>query len=235
MREALRARILDGTYLPEQQLPSEHEMTAAFGVSRITVRQALNDLQNEGLIYRLHGKGTFVSRPRAVQDLARLQSFGEAMRPLGYETYSRLVSVREVRPPAAVAERLGTARGSKVCEIKRVRFLNREPVSLDVSYFELELGRRLAAEDLQARDIFVILEHDLGVPLGHADLVIGSRLADETQARLLGTTAGTALLVIDRMTRGREGEPIACEHLFHRGDAYHFHVRIERQPKPPTS
>jgi GntR family transcriptional regulator len=230
VREALRARILDGTYLPEQQMPSEHEMTALFGVSRITVRQALNDLQNEGLIYRLHGKGTYVSRPRATQDLAKLQSFGEAMRPLGYETHSRLVSVRSVKPPAAVGERLGTPRASKVCEIKRVRFLNREPVSLDVSYFELALGQRLAAEDLQARDIFVILEHDFAIALGHADLVIGARLADDVQARLLDTTVGAGLLFIDRVTRSRDGAPIACEHLFHRGDAYHFHVRVERQP-----
>lgn len=230
VREALRARILGGTYLPEQQMPSEHEMTALFEVSRITVRQALNDLQNEGLIYRVHGKGTYVSRPRATQDLARLQSFGEAMRPLGYETCSRLVSVREVKPPGAVGERLATPRGRKVCEIRRVRFLDREPVSLDVSYFELALGRRLAAEDLQARDIFVILEHDFAIALGHADLVIGSRVADETQARLLATEVGAGLLYIDRLTRSRSGEPVACEHLFHRGDAYHFHVRVERQP-----
>ena len=80
IKAILRSRVLDGTYKPHEQLPSESEMMTAFNVSRITVRQALNDLQNEGLVFRIHGKGTFVSKPKAFQDLGRLQGFGEAMR-----------------------------------------------------------------------------------------------------------------------------------------------------------
>lgn len=228
VRESLRARIFDGSWLPDQQMPSENEMTALFAVSRITVRQALQDLQNEGLIYRVHGKGTFVTRPHATQDLMRLQSFGEAMRPLGYETFNKLVSVREMTPPHAVAERMGAKRGSKVIEISRVRFLNKEPVSLDISHFSLQLGRRLAAQDLASRDLFVILEQDFGLRLGHADMVIGSRLAEEGHARLLGVDPGAALLHVDRLTCDDKGTPLACEHLFHRGDAYHYRLRVER-------
>ena len=228
VRESLRSRIVDGTWLPDQQLPSEHEMTALFAVSRITVRQALQDLQNEGLIYRVHGKGTFVSRPHATQDLMRLQSFGEAMQPLGYETFNKLISVRELTPPAAVAERMQLKRSAKVSEITRVRFLNKEPVSLDISHFALPLGRRLAEQDLASRDLFIILEQDFGLRLGHADMVIGSRLAEEGQARLLGVSPGAALLHVDRLTSGDQGEPLACEHLFQRGDAYHYRVRVER-------
>lgn len=229
VRETLRARILDGTYLPDQQLPSENEMTTQFSVSRITIRHALQDLQNEGLIYRLHGKGTYVARPKATQDLTRLQSFGEAMRPLGYETFSKLISIKQVKPPPAVAERMGLRRSEKACEIKRVRFLNREPVSLDVSYFTTRLGAMLARADLESTDIFVVLERDLGMMLHHADLVIGARLADDALAAHLGLMPGAALLYIDRVTTDQAGRPVSCEHLFHRGDAYHFHVRVERE------
>lgn len=204
-------------------------MTAMFRVSRITIRHALQDLQNEGLIYRLHGKGTYVSRPRTTQDLTRLQSFGEAMRPLGYETFSKLVSIKQLKPPPAVAERLGLRRNEKACEIKRIRFLNRERVSIDVSYFTTRLGAMLARADLESSDIFVILERDLGLTLHHADLVIGARPADEGQAALLGLVPGAALLYIDRVTMDQAGLPVSCEHLFHRGDAYHFHVRVERE------
>ena len=105
IREVLRARILDGTYQPHQQMPSEGDMINLFGVSRITVRQALSDLQNEGLIFRIHGKGTFVSKPKAFQDLGRLQGFGEAMRQMGYETYSKVLSIKTVKAEAQVAER----------------------------------------------------------------------------------------------------------------------------------
>ncbi|MCR5883377.1 GntR family transcriptional regulator [Rhizobacter sp. J219] len=236
MRESLRAGILEGRYPAEEQLPTEHDLTALYDVSRITVRRALHDLENEGLVQRLQGRGTFVRRPQVTQDLARLQSFGEAMRPLGHETSSRVLSVREVKPPQAVAQRLGLTMRTKVSEIRRVRHLNGAPVSLDVSYFATTLGRRLAKEDLASRDIFLILEHDYGLPLGHADLIIGSRLADEALATILGVPPGAAVLHVDRLTTDTEGRPLACEHLFNNGEAYQYHLQVARDvPKAPAA
>lgn len=130
IKQLLRERILDGTYQPHQQMPSEAEMMAGFGVSRITVRQALADLQNEGLIFRLHGKGTFVSKPKAFQDLGRLQGFGEAMREHGYESFNRVLSLKSVTPAPAVAEKLQLPRRGKATEIRRLRFLNRDRKSV---------------------------------------------------------------------------------------------------------
>jgi GntR family transcriptional regulator len=73
IREVLRRRILDGSYAPHSQMPSESQMMATFGVSRITIRQALGDLQKEGLIFKVMGKGSFVAKPKAFQSLSRLQ------------------------------------------------------------------------------------------------------------------------------------------------------------------
>ena len=230
IRETLRARILDGTYQPHQQLPSETEMIETFAVSRITVRQALSDLQNEGLIFRLHGKGTFVSKPKAFQDLGRLQGFGEAMRQMGYETFSKVVSLRTVNASAAIVEKLHLPKSAKVTELKRLRFLNREPISLDVTYVPAALGTRLAKEDLATRDVFVILENDFGLSLGHADLQIGSALADETLASQLRVEEGSPVLVIERTTHTSDGQPIDYEHLYYRGDAFQYKVRVDRVP-----
>jgi GntR family transcriptional regulator len=80
VRERLRERIADGTYAPQARLPSESEIGALLGVSRITVRQALGDLQNEGVIVKVPGKGTFVAETRPSQELARLEGFGERCR-----------------------------------------------------------------------------------------------------------------------------------------------------------
>jgi GntR family transcriptional regulator len=220
--------IMDGTYQPHQQMPSENEMVALFSVSRITIRQALTELQNEGLIFRIHGKGTYVSKPKAFQDLERLQSFGEAMQPMGYETYSKLISVREIDPSPQVRARLSLGARERAVEIRRVRFLNREPLSLDVSYFPLELGRRLQDEDLAGRDIFLIFEQDYDIRLGHAELVIGAHLADELQGRLLGIEEGSPLLFIDRLTHDDQGRPLDYEHLYYRGDAFRYRVSINR-------
>src|SRR5260221_13109827 len=106
IKDTLRARVLDGTYKPHQQMPSESEMTQIFGVSRITVRQALGDLQKEGLIFKIHGKGTFVSKPKAFQSLARLQGFGEAMSSMGYETFSQVLSIKDMPASSVVAAKL---------------------------------------------------------------------------------------------------------------------------------
>src|ERR1700712_3280472 len=90
IKELLRSRILSGAYVPLSQMPSEHELCMMFHVSRITVRQALGDLQKEGLLFKLHGKGTFVSKPKAFQNVTSLQGFAEAMSSMGYEILNQL-------------------------------------------------------------------------------------------------------------------------------------------------
>jgi GntR family transcriptional regulator len=236
IKDILRSRILDGSYQPHQQMPSESEMIASFNVSRITVRQALNDLQNEGLIFRIHGKGTFVSKPKAFQDLGRLQGFGEAMRQMGYETFSRVLSVKTVTPSPQVAEKLQLPKRARVTELQRVRFLNREPISLDVTYVPTAIGQRLAKEDLAARDVFVILENDYGIALGHAELQIGSTLADDVLATQLKVEEGSPVLFIERTTHTADGTPIDYEHLYYRGDAFQYKVRVERTtPEAPLA
>ncbi|HTH40946.1 MAG TPA: GntR family transcriptional regulator [Rhodocyclaceae bacterium] len=226
--EALRGRILDGSYQPHDRIPSESEMMLAFNVSRITVRQALKELENEGLIFKLQGKGSFVSRPRPFQELTRLQGFGQAMSQLGYETVNQVLGVATVAASPLVAERLALPPGSPVTEIRRVRHVDREPISLDVTYLPQELGERLAREDLVGRDIFVIIENDYGLPLGHADLSIEATVADADVAAALGIARASPILRIERLVHGQDGRPLDFEFLYHRGDAFRYRLRVER-------
>lgn len=228
IKEILRGRILDGTYKPHQQMPSESEMMEAFKVSRITVRQALGDLQKEGLIFKIHGKGSFVSKTKAFQNLDRLQGFGEAMSRFGFETFNQLLSIKDICANPSIAERLGVEPRSTVVEIKRVRYLNREPISLDVSYLPQTIGERLRKADLATRDIFVILENDYRIPLGNADLHIGAMLADPVLASLLRVEEGSPVLRIERLTFTVEQKPLDFEYLYYRADAFQYRLRIER-------
>lgn len=228
IREILRSRILEGTYQAHEQMPSESEMMKTFEVSRITVRQALNDLQKEGLIFKIHGKGTFVSKPKAFQNLARLQGFGEAMSSMGYETFSQLISFKTITAGKSIVQKLKLKEDARVTEIRRLRYLNREPISLDVSYLPTEIGERLIKEDLAGRDIFSILENDYGYPLGHAEVEIGAMLADEHTARLLKMEEGSPVLHIERLTHAADHRPLDYEHLYYRGDAFQYRLRVER-------
>lgn len=231
----LRSSILNGTYAPHSQMPSENELCEMFSVSRITVRQALGDLQKEGLLFKLHGKGTFVSKPKAFQNVSALQGFAEAMSSMGYEIVNQLDDIRFVPANAHVAARLKLAEGAQVAEIHRVRLLNREPVSLEITWVPEAIGKRLANADLVTRDIFLILENDCGVPLGHADVSIDAILADEDIVAALKVEEGSPVLRIERLTHAADGTPVDYEYLYFRGDAFQYRFRIDRQKEKKTA
>jgi GntR family transcriptional regulator len=229
IREELRELILSGEWQPNDVVPSERELMAQYGVSRITVRQALGDLQKESLIFKLAGKGAFVAQASPFQELGRLQGFAEAMAPRGHETWNRVLAVQHEAASELVASRLGLTAGAAVTRIERVRHLDREPVSLDVTWVPRHIGERVANADLATRDIFLIIENECATPLGHADLDIDAGLADARQAAALETAIGEPLLRIERLAHDAAGRPIDYEHLYCRSDNFQFRLRVERR------
>ncbi|MEH6388012.1 MULTISPECIES: GntR family transcriptional regulator [Pseudomonas] len=228
IRDSLRRKILEGSYAIHERLPSENEMMNAFGVSRITIRQALRDLHNEGLVFSAQGKGTYVSKPKAVQNVQRLQGFGEAMAAQGYEATARLLSIRQCKPAKPVIAALHLPAHEDVVEVKRVRYLNREPVCLESSYFPLDIGQPLFSRDLSG-DIFPMLENAFGIPLGSADIGLDAVLADDETHELLGVKTGEAILRVERLTHDRSGRPVDFEYLCYRGDSFKYQFRVERK------
>jgi GntR family transcriptional regulator len=228
LKEHLRSRILDGTYAPHSRMASESELGAHFGVSRITVRQALGDLQKEGLIFKIHGKGTFVSKPKAFQNVSSLKGLAEALSASGYEVVNRMCGFHFMSANSQVSQKLGLAEGETVTEIRRIRLVNREPVSLEVTYLPEQIGQRLESADLASRDIFVILENDFGIPLGHAELAIDAMEADEDMADALAIVKGAPIMRIERLTHTVDGAPLDFEFLYYRGDAFQYRLRIDR-------
>jgi len=227
IKDIIKQRIIDGEYAVHERLPSESEMMKVFGVSRITVRQALRDLHTDGLVFSVQGKGTFVSRPKAVQDIQNLKGFGEAMTPQGYETSTRVVSVQEIRIPGEVAEALDLNRNSNIIELTRIRYLNREPISLDHSFFPIEIGKELLGRDL-TQDVFPMLENECGIELGHAELKIEAITATKDLSEKLNVGVGSSILRIQRLVFSKSGVPIDFEYLSYIGDAFQYQVRVER-------
>lgn len=228
IRDWLAALIASGEYRSGAQLPSEHDIMARFEVSRVTARQALDDLRRLGLVVSLQGKGYFVRRLKAVLDLLRLQSFGEMMAPLGLSTSSRVLSIAEIEAPKEVAEALRLDPLSMVVEIRRERLAGNSVISLDVSYFPLEIGRKLACHNLAGRDVFILLEKELEIELGFADLTIETVSAPPEQAALLDVGQGESILRIKRLTHDDCGRPVDFEYLHARLDTFQFRVRSAR-------
>jgi GntR family transcriptional regulator len=228
IKEALRAKIIDGTYVAYQRLPSESEMMNAFSVSRITVRQAMNDLQKEGLLFKVHGKGTFVAMPKVSQELTQLQGFGEAMRLLGLETFSEVFGLKTVMGGKLACSKLGLPEGTKVTEIRRVRYLNREPVSIDYSWVKHEIGSRLSEQNLADKDLFSLLENELGKPLHSADVEIDATSASEEIAERLHVVPHSPILRIERLTYSGLSTPLVFEYLHYRAETFKYKLKILR-------
>ena len=180
VRDSLRDEIIRGVFAEDDKLPSESALEAKYGVSRVTVRLALDALRKAGLIESRQGKGYFVRRLQVVQDLGRLQGFGEIMAPLrhrcalgGHRARVKCLHLLEVQ------KRLALEKGISVVRICRIRIVGGAALSYDVSHFPIDIGQRLAGLDLSRVDIFALLERDLGIEIGYADIALNVVTADE--------------------------------------------------------
>ncbi|WP_295853559.1 GntR family transcriptional regulator [uncultured Xylophilus sp.] len=229
LRDRLKAEILDGRRPPGDRLPSEAELTAQYGVSRITVRQALNDLQKEGLVVKAHGKGSFVAQPAVAQDLTQLRGLSESLAGDGRSVHGRVLAFRQGRARGEVATHLGLAPGTAVMQLQTLRYLNREPLSLNHSWMPQAIGERLARADLANRDILSIYENELGLAVHHADLSIAAALATATEARWLAVEAGSAVLQVERVVHAADGAALHFEHTVYRADRFRYQLTTARR------
>jgi GntR family transcriptional regulator len=228
VRDSLRDQIIRGALAEDDRLPSESTLGAQFGVSRVTIRLALDALRKTGLIEGRQGKGYFVRRIQAVQDLGRLQGFGETMASIGIDSRSEVVELSELPAPAELQKTLRVERGAVVVRICRVRIAGGSSLSYDVSHFPIDIGQRLVKLDLTHADIFALLERELGIELGYADISLDVTVADDLLSRRLGIRKGDPLVRIARLTHDSTGRPIDFEHLYVRPDAFQFRVRVPR-------
>lgn len=226
--ETLRQRIRLGELVPMDRLPSEADLCQEFDVSRITVRRALDELASEGLIFKIHGKGAFVARPKATQNATVLSGFDEAMARRGHVTRNEVLTLEEVPADHQVATALSIPVDTPVVKLERLRFLDFEPVSLDVTFLPLEFGRPLAGKDLQTRDVFLILENDLNCPLGRARLRMEGAIATKRLASLLDVPVAAPLLKVERLTYDVGGRPVDFEYLYYRSDRFRYEINIQR-------
>src|SRR5262245_50072301 len=229
VRDWLMEHILSSGFARGEKLPSESDLVRRFDVSRVTVRQALEALRAEGFIESRHGKGWFLRRVCAVQNLGRLQGFGEMLAPMGVKVRSKVPDIKECMVPGAVAKALGLPQHSSVVQIARLRIAGARVMSYDLSYFPLDIGRRLREQDLARQDIFVLIERALGMPLGFADVTIEIAPADHEPAQQLGVKLATPIFKMTRLTHDLRGFPIDFEYVYGLPESHLFKVRVPRR------
>jgi len=231
IRDILRARILAGMY-GDRPLPPEERLAADFQTSRNVIREALNLLRLEGLVDRIPGAGTFVVSDKAVQHLDRLRGLAESLDTGRDRLLNQVLLAETVPATPLVAERLALRPGEPVVALERLRLLDGEPLSLDASYLPADIGTPLLDLDLTRNDVFVLIERELGLPLGSAAVSIEAVTADVAVAGLLRVRQGSPLLFLERLTHADTGRPVDLEFVRYRGDRFSLSGWLHRTPVP---
>jgi GntR family transcriptional regulator len=224
----LRTEILSGAFAEGHRLPSESSLTARFAVSRITVRRALQTLENEGLIVRRQGVGSFVASRVVDHGLVRLTDFEEEMRQVGLRARSEVVSRRLLEAPVAAARALGLAAGTTTCTLERIRLANDVPIAFDTTWLPVFYGQLLEGRDLEIETIYSILEDVRGIPVVLADLRIEALRLGSDVASHLTVECGSVGLLVERISYTVSERPVYFQRRYYCGDRIAFDLQLER-------
>jgi GntR family transcriptional regulator len=229
VKEALREHIEHGDWQPGDQLPGEPELCRIFDVSRTVIRQALREMEYEGLIVRAKGKGTFVAEPKIVESLVqKLTGFYQDMVARGHTPVSQVLK-QEVTPASPkVAARLNLEPGTPVIEIERLRFVQDEPIVLVTTYLPYALCPKILHEDLSHQSLYALLEKQYGLVIARGHRTLEAVPANEYAARLLQVKKGAPLILLDSVSYLNDGTPIEYYDALHRSDRSRFEVELIR-------
>lgn len=214
---------------PGDRVPGEFELCEDYAVSRTVVRQALAELETEGVIERVKGRGTFVAVPKTTEGLAQhLTGLFEDMAARGDRLRS-VVRRMVVEPsPVQVAAELGIPEGSPVLTIERLRFVRDEPWVLATTYLDARLEEELRGADLENGSLYEVLENRLAVKLVSGRRTIEAVAANRDMARALDISTGSPVLMLRSTSVGEDGQPVEHFIAYHRGDRSRFEVELTR-------
>jgi GntR family transcriptional regulator len=228
LKEILRERIRTGEWKPGDLIPSERELSEQYGISRMTARQAITDLVNEGIFFREQGKGTFVTRHKITQQLMRLTGFTEDIRARGQHPSTQVLMAQMHHADEITAERLHIDVGQMIFTLQRLRLADGEPLAIESSQLSFKGCERLVEEDLEHNSLYQLLESQYGIPLVEAEQELEAGLAGNEEARLLQISPGSAVLYIRRTTFTDRNQPIEYAKSIYCGNKYTFYTHLKR-------
>ena len=224
----LRSEIERGGFKPEEKLPSENELAKKFDVSRVTIRRSLQSLENEALIYRCQGLGSFVNDKRATHNLIRLTDFNEDMAKAGLEASSKVICFEPVDAPLWLSEILNLDEGIKVIRIDRLRLGDGKPIAFDSTWLPVLYGQLLDKDALKKTTIYKQLEEDYEIPIIRGCYRMSAELADRELSSHLDVPEKSALFLIDRISYTIGDKPVYYQKRYYRNDRVMYEMTLER-------
>ncbi|WP_246202508.1 GntR family transcriptional regulator [Virgibacillus doumboii] len=225
LMEDLIKKIDAGEYQVDEKLPSERELCELHDLSRITVRQTLQELEREGHIYKLHGKGTFVSPKSYNQNLVKLYSFTEEMKEMGKTPATQVLSFREIALDERLANKMDLTPLDEAFQVVRLRLADDEPLMYETSYLPKKTFPHLTEKDLDERPMYDVFSQDYQVGVTKAVERFSATSVRKQEAVQLGMTADQPAMLIKRFAYHND-ELIEYTISVARGDKFDYTVEL---------
>lgn len=220
IRQSILTDIWSGLYRAGDLLPSESDLSAHFGVNRLTVRQAVHALATQGFVKPLHGRGYQVTSTTLSADFLTTTSLSHYMQELGLESDTRILSKEVVVPSSEVSDGLGLRRGARTVKITRHRLVLDAPIAVDEAYYDATKFEELLHIDLTHRSLLEALYRVFDLRIGRIATELHAELAGE-RAELLGISASDPVLCAKAVMYDMDDNPVEC------GFAYYHRDRVK--------
>jgi GntR family transcriptional regulator len=227
LEEQIKKMIETAELKPGDSLPSEREFSEKHQISRMTVRQAINNLVQNGMLFRMQGKGTFVAERKIEKALHGLTSFSEDMIGRGLTPSSQLLDFKLIPANAQIAEQLRINEFDSVYETNRIRLADLVPMALEATYIPANLVWGLS-EEVMNQSFYQFIKENLLLSIDHATQTIEASIASSKEAEYLQIPKGSPVLLIQRTTMLEDGTPIETVRTVYRADRYKFMIDIKR-------
>jgi GntR family transcriptional regulator len=226
LKEILKDSIESGESKPGDLIPSENELQQVYNISRNTVKKALDDLVQEGILNRIQGKGTFVSMPKIEQSLSGFYSFSKVIQSKGLEPKDIILSLEQKNVQPSITRWLMLPENGSVVELTRLRCANNEPMILETSYIPLEVVPEISKVRLEENSLYDLMQSEYGIIVTKAKETFEPVLVKNYESTYLQVQEGSPALLLERTAFESNGRPVEFCRSIVRGDRCRFYTEL---------
>ncbi len=233
IKQTIKRRIVNNEIGKGEKLPTENELAAQFEVNRLTVRQAIAQLIQEGLLTSKRGSGIYVTNDQKLINSLSVEMTG-VMDGVFFQVQkskTKFVKLEEINPPPHVSKNLKLDENQNVIKIIRTRYLKKEPFIYVINYLPLNIGKKLHKQKLYEKPLLQLLEQDLKLEFKNAYQTIEASFCTQEVSDRLGTPVGTPMLYVERILYSQKFFPILISNIWYRGDLFKYIIRLKNIKK----
>ncbi len=223
LEEAIKEKIKKREYVPGGELPTERELTELFGVSRMTIRQAISNLVHKGILYRIPGKGAFVSK-QVIEKKLEIESFSDDMRKRGLIPGSKIIKFEKISPNDEIREKLSLLEGEKIYFLNRLRLANNEPMAIEYCFLPEKFFPNIIKYNMVNCSLYTIMKEEYGIHFNYMKQSLRAVSLNKKDAEMLfGKIKGVGL-VSERLMYNIEEIPIEYTKTIYHSERYTFNM-----------